>query len=154
AFEFFRNSKLDAKNFFDAGDQPIPPFRKNQFGGSIGGPVVKDQTFFMGSYEGIRELVGLTGVSTVPTLESRAGLGPIFGNPSTPMAMDPNVKPFLDLIPFSDPKYALGRGLGLLMTWWWRPISEANGVIRSARAVSAIDSWSGGISLARSSMTC
>jgi len=153
AFEFFRNSKLDAKNFFDAGDQPIPPFRKNQFGGSIGGPVVKDHTFFMGSYEAIRELVGLTGVSTVPTLESRAGLGPIFGNPSTPVAMDPNVKPFLDLIPFSDPKYDLGNGLGLLKTWRRRPISEDNGMIRYDQQVTAKDSLFGRLSLDRSSMT-
>ena len=64
--------------------------------------MVKDHAFFMGSYEAIRELVGLTGVSSVPMLESRAALGPIFGNPATPVAMDPNVKPFLDLIPFSD----------------------------------------------------
>src|SRR5437867_2038238 len=134
-------------------NQAIPPFRKNQFGGSIGGPVVKDHTFFMGSYEAIRELAGLTGVSTVPTLESRAGLGPIFGNPSTPVAMDPNVKPFLDLIPFSDPKYDLGNGLGLLKTWRRRPISEDNGVIRYDQQVTAKDSLFGRLSLDRSSMT-
>src|SRR5947209_19796639 len=87
AFEFFRNSRLDAKNFFDAGDETIPPFRKNQFGGSIVGPVDKDHAFLIDSYEAVRELVGLTGVSTAPTLESRAGLGLVFGHPSTPVAM-------------------------------------------------------------------
>ncbi len=52
AYEFFRNSKLDAMNYFDVGK--IPPFKRNQFGGTIGGPIVKDHTFFFADYEGIR----------------------------------------------------------------------------------------------------
>jgi len=53
AFEFLRNSFFDARNFFDHG--PVPPFRRNQFGGSAGGPIQRDKTFIFGSYEGFRQ---------------------------------------------------------------------------------------------------
>ena len=50
--EFMRNEKLDARNFFDDPDADKPPFKRNQFGGAIGGPIVKNKTFFFGDYEG------------------------------------------------------------------------------------------------------
>lgn len=65
-FEFFRNQKLDANDFFNSGNEQ-PPFRQNQFGGVIGGPVIKDKMFFFGSYEGTRIREKLTVLSTVPT---------------------------------------------------------------------------------------
>src|SRR3989441_6425189 len=52
AFEFVRNDKFDAKNYFDRGDAPIPPFKRNVFGYSVGGPIRKNHTFFFTSYEG------------------------------------------------------------------------------------------------------
>ncbi len=58
AFEFLRNDALDARNFFD-GAKP-PPFKRNQFGGALGGPIFKDHTFFFFSYEGLRQRQGLT----------------------------------------------------------------------------------------------
>jgi hypothetical protein len=72
-FEFLRNSALDAKNFFDRPDQKIPPFRLNQFGGAIGGPIRRDRTFFFADYEGYREVVGQTRAVTVPTQQMRSG---------------------------------------------------------------------------------
>ncbi len=60
AYEFLRNSKLDAKNFFDDPTKPIPPFKRNQFGGTIGGPIVKDHTFFFTDFEAIRQSKGIT----------------------------------------------------------------------------------------------
>src|SRR6267142_3415436 len=54
AFGFFRNSALDARNFFDA-PGGVPPFHRNQYGGSLGGPIVKDKTFFFGSFEGLNQ---------------------------------------------------------------------------------------------------
>src|ERR1700732_5170593 len=63
AYEFLRNSKLDAKNYFDDPTQPIPSFKRNQFGGTIGGPLVKDHTFFFADYEGIRPSTGITTVA-------------------------------------------------------------------------------------------
>ena len=58
-FEFFRNSALDARNFFELTSTNPAPFKRNQFGGSLGGPIVKKQTFFFFSYEGLRQRQGL-----------------------------------------------------------------------------------------------
>jgi hypothetical protein len=68
-YEFLRNSALDARNFFDG---KIPPFKRNQFGGSAGLPIQKDRTFVFGDYEGLRQSLGVTTVDTVP---SPAALG-------------------------------------------------------------------------------
>lgn len=70
AYEFLRNSALDARNFFDRGK---PPFKLNQFGGSIGGPVRRDRTFFFGDYQGTRNRQAQTFVSTVPIVPFRNG---------------------------------------------------------------------------------
>lgn len=79
-YEFLRNSALDAKNFFDAPDKPIPPFKLNQFGFNLGGPVVvpglfrgKDRLFFFADYEGKRVRNAQTYLSTVPVAPFRRG---------------------------------------------------------------------------------
>src|SRR6266566_1394145 len=74
AFEYLRNEKLDAKNFFDRPDLPIFPFKRNVFGYSIGGPIVKGRTFFFHSYEGRqgRELAAFN--TQVPTAAERASV--------------------------------------------------------------------------------
>jgi len=80
-YEFLRNSALDARNFFD---KAIPPFKRNQFGGSAGGPIVKNRLFIFGDYEGLRQGLGITSVSSVPSPNARAGLlvaGPVTVNP-------------------------------------------------------------------------
>ena len=73
AFEFLRNSQLDAKNYFDRGNQPIPPFKRNQFGVTIGGPLKKDRIFWLFSYEGLRERKALTSTGLLPNEMQRAG---------------------------------------------------------------------------------
>jgi Carboxypeptidase regulatory-like domain/TonB dependent receptor len=72
AYDFLRNDVLDARSYFDAPNGP-PPFRRNQFGASLGGPIKKDKTFFFGNYEGLRQQLGETGVTTVPDAAMRAG---------------------------------------------------------------------------------
>jgi Carboxypeptidase regulatory-like domain/TonB dependent receptor/TonB-dependent Receptor Plug Domain len=68
AYEFFRNKSLDAANYIDdINGNPKPPFRRNQFGGSFGGPIQKNKTFFFADYEGVRQGLGSTLVATVPT---------------------------------------------------------------------------------------
>src|SRR5713226_4132945 len=71
-YEFIRNSKLDAANFFEAGQRT--PFKRNQFGGAIGGPIVKNRTFFFADYEGIRQSKGIANVDLVPSTNARGGL--------------------------------------------------------------------------------
>ncbi len=66
-FEYFRNNALDARNYFDPTSAPKAPFHNNQFGGSLGGPIVKDKTFFFLDYEGQRENVGVVSLACVPT---------------------------------------------------------------------------------------
>src|SRR5713226_2955080 len=65
-FEYFRNNALDARNYFDPTSAPKAPFHNNQFGGSLGGPIVKDKTFFFLNYEGQRENVGVVTLACVP----------------------------------------------------------------------------------------
>jgi len=87
-YEFFRNSALDARNFFDT---KKPPFRRNQFGASLGGPILKDRTFIFGDYEGLRSSSGVTQVDTVPSAAARAG------NLSTgQIKVDPTVLSFVN----------------------------------------------------------
>src|SRR6266576_3027165 len=71
-FEFFRNSTLDAKNFFAVKTAPKPKFRYNNFGGNMGGPIRKNTTFFFLNYEGSRQRIGITGSGTVPSDQLRS----------------------------------------------------------------------------------
>ena len=75
-YEFLRNNALDARNFFDAGSS-APPFKRNQFGVSVGGPIQKDKTFFFANYEGFRQALHQTSVALVPDAQSRADAVPI-----------------------------------------------------------------------------
>src|SRR5580704_5853120 len=89
-WEFFRNDALNANNFFlNANGQPRPVLKQNQFGGTIGGPVRKDKTFFFGSYQGSRQIngeaQGALQTTILPPLtndRSAAALGAIFGGQS------------------------------------------------------------------------
>src|SRR6188768_3135261 len=72
-FEFFRHDQFDSRNYFDPKDQPVPPLRQNQFGGAIGGPVMRDRSFFFFSYEGQRVQRSLTRTFSVPTEAVRGG---------------------------------------------------------------------------------
>lgn len=90
-FEYLRNSALDARNFFDrktlATPRRLPPFTRNQFGASAGGPIKKDKTFVFGVYEGFRERLGTT--QTVNTIPASARAG----------AVNPVIQPILALYP-------------------------------------------------------
>jgi len=92
AFEYFRNNALDARNFFNTTAVPQNPFHNNQFGGSLGGPIVRNKTFFFTSYEGQREYGGLTSSGHVPTqadinaalasdtVQNAGGMNPVIAN--------------------------------------------------------------------------
>src|SRR6266404_3279716 len=91
AYEFFRNGALDARNFFAPADQPAPKYQRNQFGFALGGPVVKNRTFFFVDYEGSRVREGTTRVTNVPTLAERKGdfSQSLFRAPINPFTQQP-----------------------------------------------------------------
>lgn len=74
AFEFFRHETLNARNYFASTSPVKPTFRRNQFGGVLGGPLRPDRTFFFVDYQGQRQTIGRTVISTVPTLLQRQGI--------------------------------------------------------------------------------
>jgi Carboxypeptidase regulatory-like domain len=74
AFEFFRNEDLNARNYFQKSNPVKPEYRRNQYGGMLGGPLFKDRTFFFGDYQGQRQSIGRTVTSTVPTMAERQGV--------------------------------------------------------------------------------
>jgi len=81
AYEFYRNSNVDARYFFNNGAQPS--FHRNQFGGTVGGPIRKDKTFFFAYYEGLRQATPATYVGTMPTEAERAGdFSALLGGPT------------------------------------------------------------------------
>jgi Carboxypeptidase regulatory-like domain/TonB dependent receptor len=73
AFEFLRNTALDARNYFNPAPAPKGDFKQNQFGGTIGGPIRKDKTFFFVDYQGTRQTLGLTQNEQLPSLSDRTG---------------------------------------------------------------------------------
>jgi hypothetical protein len=85
AFEFVRNSDLDARNFFAYGPNSVPPLQRNEFGGAFGGPIKKNKTFFFGEYAGFRQLSGEPTIIPVPTAAQRQGqvtiTDPVTGQP-------------------------------------------------------------------------
>jgi hypothetical protein len=98
AYEFVRNSAFDAKNYFDNPALPIPPFRQNQFGTSLGGPVRRDRTFFFTQYEGFRIRQTLTNTSILPTAAERqgdfTGDNPATGQPFPAILSPATAQPF------------------------------------------------------------
>ena len=103
AYEFHRNDALDAKNFFDVAGKP--DFTRNQFGGSIGGPVRQDRLFYFVGYEALRENLGKTISSFVPDDNARLGI-----LPDGPVTINELVRPYLDAIPRANGP-AIGGGL-------------------------------------------
>jgi hypothetical protein len=97
AFEFFRDSKMDARNFFDVGDPP--PFTRHQYGATAGGPIRRNKIFFFGGFERLQEDLGTTVLTAVPTAAARTG------------TVNPAVKPYLDLYPLPNGR-DLGPGVG------------------------------------------
>src|SRR2546425_1477353 len=124
AFEYLRNGVLDARNFFD---QTIgaPPFKRNQFGGALGGPLKKDKMFLFGTYEGFQERLSRSSASVVPGAFARKGLMPD-GSPVTglkpemlkyanafwPAPSTPD-RPDGTAIAYSNPPQTIGESLGL-----------------------------------------
>ena len=111
AFEFIRNSAVDARNYYDPLTGP-PPFKRNQFGATLGGPIKKDKAFFFFNYEGLRSDQETTGLAEVPDADGLAG----YVDGAT-YAINSVIKPFLAVFPTGatpiiDPATGLDSGTG------------------------------------------
>ena len=106
AFEFFRNNALDARNYFNPTSQEQEPFHNNQFGASLGGPIIKDKTFFFIDYEGVRETGKLSYTTLVPSPEEISMATAAIGGTVNPvianlLALNPWPTPNIATQPFS-----------------------------------------------------
>ncbi len=128
AFEFLRNNDLDAPNYFAQGT--VPPFRRNQFGGSAGGPVEKDKTFVFANYEGFREDLNQTSAAFVPDATSRA-------------AAVASVQPLLNLWPTPPSGAPDFNGIAEVFSSPLQTIREDFGTVRVNHIFSPRDSLSG-----------
>jgi hypothetical protein len=126
AFEFLRNNIFDAPNFFDQGS--APPFRRNQFGASAGGPVAKSKTFLFVSYEGLRQSLHQTSAAFVPDLASRA-------------AAVPSVQPLLNLWPTPPVGAPDFNGIAEVFSSPMQTIREDFGTVRLDHVFSSRDNF-------------
>ncbi len=121
AFEFVRNAAFDARNYFDHVDplnkRRIPPFVRNEFGATVGGPLVlpdiydgRRRTFFFGEYQGFRQVLGTTQVFPVPTIAERQGFDTTaFPGDTLRVTVNPAVAPILAAYPLpNNPRGAYG----------------------------------------------
>ncbi len=152
AFEFLRNNVLDAPNFFDQGG--APPFRRNQFGASVGAPIQKDKTFLFANYEGFRQSLHQTSAALVPDANARAGFLPCQlvtpkPNPctsSTPLVnvgLGPGVAPLLSLWPVPDANAPDFGGIAEVFSSPLQTITEDFGTARLDHIFSQRDTLSG-----------
>src|SRR5881396_1749006 len=145
AYEFLRNSALDARNFFDRKARPddprIPPFRRNQFGGSAGGPIQKDKTFIFGNYEGFRQMWYLSKVAIVPEAQARKGLLPDANGVYQPVPdFNPAVLPYFALWPEPNGP-TIGGGAAYSYHATPNPVNEDFGIARVDRIFSGKDTF-------------
>ena len=129
AFEFLRNNDLNAANYFDQGGS-APPFHRNQFGGSIGGPIEKEKTFVFADYEGFRQDLDQTSAAFVPDATSRA-------------AAVPSVQPLLNLWPTPAADAPDFNGIAEVFSSPPQTIREDFGTARIDHLFSSRDSLSG-----------
>src|SRR5437899_9070874 len=157
AFEYLRNNKLDARPFFS---QDTAPFKRNQFGGSLGGPIVRDKMFIFGTYEGFRERLARDTTAIVPSAQVRQGFLPCYlayptntatacperGAYVTAPNLVPGILPFMRYWPAPNGPELLQNGLptgsAYSYTNPWRPVNEDFGLTRGDYNFSTKDSIS------------
>ncbi|MBF8305319.1 MAG: TonB dep Rec protein [Acidobacteria bacterium] len=143
-FEYFRNNKLDAPNYFDR--DPLkagfrtdpPPFKRNQFGFTLTGPVRRERTFFMGSFEALRDRLTTTDFTFLPDAQARLGFPDANGIPAVPV--HPKVEPYLALYPMPN-LGSIGGGIGRHAAPVFLPTDENFFAVRVDHAVSERDSF-------------
>jgi hypothetical protein len=127
-YEFLRNNAFDAPNYFDQGS--APPFQRNQFGASFGGPIQRDKTFLFANYEGFRQNLHQTSAAFVPDAASRA-------------AAVPSVQPLLNLWPTAPAGAPDFNGIAEVFSSPLQTIREDFGTVRVDHIFSEKDSLAG-----------
>ena len=146
-FEFHRDETLDSKNFFATGD--LPDFQRDQYGGTVGGPILSNRLFYFGAYEALRERNAVTRFARLPNAAAHQGI-----LPTGTVPVHPTTRPYLDLLfpipngqdfgdgtaelehSHQDPTdehfgvvkfdYNIGKGGSTLMARWSRDVSDTN----------------------------
>jgi hypothetical protein len=132
-YDFLRNSVFDARNHFNSVGQPQDPFRQNQFGAALGGPIARDRMFFFANYEGIRRLLGQTVLGNVPDANARQGIVPCAVAPdqtcnpggTATVPLNPASQAILNLYPAIGPgSTELGGGIAQVILSGTEPANE------------------------------
>jgi hypothetical protein len=137
-FEFLRNSDFDARNFFDR-IIGTPPFKRNQFGGTLGGPIKKDKLFVFGNYEGFRQALAFSSTAVVPSANARAGLLPD-GSPVP--NLNPGILPYANYFWPTPSTPDLGNGTAIAYLNPPQSVREDFGLTRMDYTISSKDSLS------------
>ena len=147
AFDFLRNSAFDARRYFDPVGGGEPSFRRNQLGGSIGGPIIREKTFFFFNYEGFRQAQGVTLQSTTLSTNAKSGLVTCTGTTGgcsgglQQLVIDPKVLPYLGLYP--TPNGPVSGNTGIYNFQTTQKANEDFSTVRLDHNLSEIDSLHG-----------
>jgi Carboxypeptidase regulatory-like domain/TonB dependent receptor len=145
AFEFLRNSALDARNYFDFNPTRLP-FQRNQFGGSLGGPIVKNRAFLFGNYEGLRRREGVPAIFNVLSPEAKQG------NLTTgQVTVAPSVQPYLALYP--DPNGPITGDTGIYVRNFKEMTNEDFATLRADYKLTGAHSLAGRYTIDNSDLT-
>ncbi len=143
-YEFLRNNVLDSRGYFDPASGP-PPFKQNQFGGALGGPIKKDKLFLFGNYEGFRERLSATQISLVPDNEARLGFLP--NASGKPTLVGTSMLPYMAFWPSSpieaNGTYAASGGTAKYISNPLQSINEDFGTARLDYLIGHRDTLSG-----------
>jgi Carboxypeptidase regulatory-like domain/TonB dependent receptor-like, beta-barrel len=136
-FEFHRGDSLDSRNFFASGD--LPPFQRDQFGGTVGGPILTNRLFYFGSYEQLRERNAVTQHARLPTALAHQGIVPNASGALVNVGVHATTRPYLDLLfPIPDGK-DFGDGTAELVHSHQNPTDEHFGVVKFDYTLGAKD---------------
>ena len=163
-YEFLRNDLVDSRGYFDTLPQK-PPFRRNQFGATIGGPIKKDRTFFFANYEGLRSRLTQTDIGDVPSVCARnGGVGgnltgcpagqtqpfPVTDSLGNPVAITPGVHAILNLYP--NPNGTdFGNGIAQYIFPNYQPVRQDYGLFRLDHTLTSKDTLTARYSITDSS---
>jgi hypothetical protein len=145
-FEFLRNEALNARNYFQRSNPTKPDYRRNQFGGTLGGPLLKDRTFFFVDYQGQRQSIAKSVTSVVPTVLQRQGIFTEAIGGRVPVIYDPSTTVGSTRTPFANNTIPLSQmdpvALALLQRY---PLptsaGTSNNYTRTADEIDNQDQW-------------